>query len=165
MTRGIPRAIDDLSFSVDDIARFNASFSKGGREECWPWILGTTKGGYGIFNAQSISTTAHRAAYVIFCGNAGTSLVCHTCDNPPCVNPRHLFVGTQVRNMQDCKAKGRMSPPPIGIGVRNGRAALRERDVILIRQSNIPSATLMKRFNVSRSAINSARTRRSWKHL
>lgn len=79
---------------------------------CWPWIGAHNTAGYGLFHwsqhpRQCIG--AHRAAYLLFSGDIPPGqLVLHRCDNPPCCNPAHLFLGDQLANVQDAVAKGRM---------------------------------------------------------
>lgn len=78
---------------------------------CWEWQAG--KGtGYGAISAREYGTKkAHRIAYAMMKGDPTGMKVCHTCDNPPCVNPEHLFLGTQTDNMLDMHAKGRAKNP------------------------------------------------------
>ena|SRR5215831_13767317 len=78
-------------------------------DDCWPWPGGETGKGYGQFrvgNTKKIGV--HVAAFLVFKGSipAGHD-VCHSCDNPSCWNPAHLWLGTRQRNMQDAVAKGR----------------------------------------------------------
>jgi hypothetical protein len=83
----------------------------GGPDACWPYSGGSTPGGYGIFSLGSRSAGArgaHRVAYELTSGPIPEGrLVCHRCDNPPCCNPAHLFVGTYADNNRDAIAKGR----------------------------------------------------------
>lgn len=87
--------------TVDD---FWARANRKGPEECWVWTGPTTDKGYGKFK----NTTAYRYSYELLVGPVPDRLhVLHRCDNPPCVNPAHLFVGTHQDNMRDKIAKGR----------------------------------------------------------
>lgn len=85
-----------------------------GLNGCWEWKLKRNKGGYGVMRTGSYAAgtrgaaLAHRKAYEVFKGSYDSSLkVLHKCDNPPCINPEHLFLGTQSDNNKDMRNKGR----------------------------------------------------------
>ena len=97
-------------------------------EGCWTWNGGRDKNGYGRFNVRprlSSLDRTHRVSWVIHFGAIPEGLqICHHCDNPPCVRPDHLFLGTAADNNADKVAKGRQSRKRIfgrGLGLRNGR--------------------------------------------
>ena len=75
---------------------------------CHEWQAGEARGGYGKFQNDGKTITAHRFAYSQFVGEIGDLHVLHKCDNRKCVNPDHLFLGTIQDNMKDRDAKGRM---------------------------------------------------------
>ncbi len=90
--------------------RFWSKVDRRGPDECWPWtskaVLSTLK--YGALNLNGIVTGSHRVAYAIANGSIPDDLlVRHSCDNPPCCNPKHLIAGTQADNVQDMITRGR----------------------------------------------------------
>lgn len=97
-------------------ARFWAKVDVRGPDECWEWQASTTSSGYGqiMVNARPRRITrAHRLSWTIANGPIPSGMVvCHRCDNPPCVNPAHLFVATQQDNIADMVRKGRGFVPP-----------------------------------------------------
>ena len=117
--------------------RFWSKVDKTG--ECWLW-RGWQRSdyGYGGFGVKQRgrwrSINAHRMAYLLEYGEVPDDLeVCHRCDIPNCVNPKHLFLGTHEENMQDAVAKGRLD----NSGERNGRGKLRKEEVIEIRSRHL----------------------------
>ena len=83
---------------------------------CWEWKRATNNIGYGMFRIkQGLMRTAHRVSYELFKGPIPKGMVvCHKCDNPKCVNPDHLWVGTMKDNIRDMDNKGRRVTRPIG---------------------------------------------------
>ena len=81
--------------------------SEGG---CWEWSLNIMQNGYASFQMNGEVWYAHRFSYTAFVGDIPDGVfVCHKCDNPKCANPEHLFLGTQLDNMRDAAAKGRIA--------------------------------------------------------
>jgi hypothetical protein len=131
---------------------------------CWMWLGAVDRDGYGFFRAARRQQKAHRVSYQIATGQqAGDLFVCHTCDTPGCVNPGHLFLGTNDDNVRDKCAKGRVPK-----GVDNGRAVLSEADVQAIRKAVADGqshAALARRFAVSPGLIWHIAKGLIWKHL
>jgi len=94
-----------------DMLRFWENVDKKSPSDCWNWT-GAKSRGYGEIVINGNSYKAHRLSYLIEHGQDPLDLcICHHCDNPSCVNPGHLFMGTQKQNVQDCKSKGRLNRP------------------------------------------------------
>lgn len=84
-----------------------------GLTDCWHWTAGTNRAGYGRMSYQGTGHPAHRLSYIAFVGPVADGLlVLHKCDNPSCVNPDHLFLGTHLDNKRDCMMKGRWASHP-----------------------------------------------------
>lgn len=130
---------------------------KANAQGCWIWIGATNNNGYGVFKLHGRSRSAQRASYMLFREPtiAAGLQVCHHCDNPPCVNPRHLFLGTATENAQDAAMKGRR--------VREG-CKLNESDRLLIfkmRSAGTGVRAISRHFAVSHTAIQKALKRRA----
>lgn len=125
---------------------------------CWQWKAHTDKDGYGYLPGDKKNIRAHRFSYEIHKGEIPDKMIiCHHCDNPGCVNPNHLFVGTQKDNAQDALKKERNY-----IGEKNGRSKLTLEDVKEIILSDLNFKQLAKKFGVSNSTINSIKLGKTW---
>lgn len=99
-----------MNLSGKDIERFWSKVDKSG--ECWTWTGAMGRKNYGVFRHNNRTTKAHRFAYEMAHGAIPAGMfVCHTCDNPSCVNPAHLWVGTPKENSLDMVRKGRTHKP------------------------------------------------------
>lgn len=142
---------------------------------CWEWLGSKNSRGYGRIYGGGF---AHRVAWTQAIGAIPNGMfVCHRCDNPSCVNPDHLFLGTQRDNMRDCKAKGRNSPPPANDSYRRnfGRegeahpgARLTAAQVRRIREVYTgrrgEQLALAREYGVSPSTVHLIVHGRKWRH-
>jgi hypothetical protein len=141
---------------------------------CWNWTAAHYPRGYGMIqvkrNGKWSYRMSHRVSWELFNGEIpNETCVCHKCDNPKCVNPAHLFLGTQLDNLRDMKSKGREGwSASIGKGVQGSkhyRTRFSDQDVLNIRSSDKSGVELAKEFGVSRSLISNIRNNKRWKHL
>ena len=130
---------------------------------CWEWVAGKNKDGYGQFHLGGKQHGAARASYLIRGIDLPSDVfVCHTCDNPSCVNPEHLFLGSHSDNMQDMMSKGRKHSQA---GERHSGVKLTEEDVRWIRQLGCTQEKAANAFGVSRSTISLIRSGKLWAHV
>lgn len=136
---------------------------------CWEWRAATNPSGYGTFGLdRDRMMPAHRFSWDLHFGQIPDGLyVCHHCDNPPCVRPDHLFLGTALANTQDMDRKGRRVAKGAP-GERNHNARLTEDDVRAIRSRRAAGETcrsLAADFGVSPPLISYIVSRKSWSHV
>lgn len=134
-----------------------------GPNACHLWTGARNGNGYGVIaDDDGRQLIAHRAAYKLAYGAVPTGMeVCHRCDNPPCVNVRHLFLGTRTDNVRDMYAKGR-ARHAAGAANKGGAGKLTLDNVRAIRRSRISTVLLAEFYSVSRTAIERARTGKTW---
>lgn len=165
MTRGVRAPVAE---------RFWDKVEKRGNDECWPWLaarmprkgfeygkIGSGTGGAPLY--------AHRVSYELSVGPIPEGLhVLHRCDNPPCVNPRHLFLGTNADNIRDAFAKGRVARPH---GEAQANARLTETQVKAIRaeyrkgKKGYGFASLGRKYGIHHSTVRQIVTRITWRHV
>lgn len=137
--------------------RFWANVRK--TETCWLWTKGVSRRGYGVFYFGDTSAPAHRYAWALSFGEIPASLnVCHKCDNPPCVRPDHLFVGTQADNMKDMVQKGRSAHV---FGLEANSAKLSDEQVLAVRDEILAgseAAEVSKKFGIAKSYVSGIKT-------
>lgn len=180
----------------DPLPRFWSKVQKSEDPEgCWLWTGALNEKGYGFFKVEPKQLKAHRFAYEQFVGPIPEGLqVNHHCDNPACVRPDHLYVGTQQENRQDAVRRGRTAtgerngmytcPESRTLGDRNGqrkhpertargervtRARLKEADIPKIRallaEGGHTLRAIGERFGVREFAIYAIREGMTWKHV
>lgn len=140
------------------VERFWAKVQIGRPDECWTWTAAKTRKGYGNFRTTE-TRLAHRYSYELAYGEIPNGLhVCHHCDNPSCVNPRHLFISNNWGNVQDRDEKNRVAH-----GSKHRAAKLTEFDVAFIRRSGRTVTNLSAMFGVSAATISEIRSGKSWR--
>lgn len=152
---------------------FHANYMPEPNSGCWLWTGATNvPKDYGVMQRKEFKGYAHRYSYITFRGAIPRGmLVLHRCDTPSCVNPAHLFLGTQFDNMRDCVLKGRhASQNPktsYARGVRHPNAKL---NPDLVRQIRLLNGTMTRlaiatRVGVSKSAVNFVLADKTWTHV
>lgn len=140
---------------------------KNSNEECWLWSGAKSKNGYGqlVINGTT-RVLAHRVSYFLKNGEPGNLMVCHTCDNPSCVNPSHLFLGTHTDNVHDMMKKGRGNKP---CGEKIGSAVLKPNQVLEIRglheTGQYGQTEIGRMFGVRQQVVWAIINRKTWNHL
>lgn len=182
-------------YTPRDIERFWSKVDRsGGPDACWMWTAARHEFGYGKIRVQRKDVGAHRVAWEITNGPVPEGMfVCHTCDNPPCCNPAHLWIGTSTENAADRHAKGRsyggdrhwqrvhpelrlrgshhwshQHPSRVARGEAHGRAHLTADNVRAIRQRYAMGATLKglaQDYGVTSQNIWNVVHRKTWAHV
>lgn len=148
-------------------------------DECWPWTGFKRIRDYGGFWINGRMFTASRISFFLSFGDPGMYLVLHKCDNPPCCNPNHLFLGLGADNVADCENKGRGNhprgdaqglrkhPEAASRGEKHGRAKLSEEQITQIRKLYRKGLgiRLAEQFGVGQSQILRIVKGEHWKHL
>lgn len=167
--------------------RFWPKVARRGANECWPWLGAKHPGGYGRLSLGGRGSRMAPATHVAWTIATGTEVpdgmsICHRCDNPPCVNPGHLFLGTKGDNARDMISKGRGRQPrlsgaahPLVLdssraarGEAHGRSILTAAKVAEIRERYARGETITSlslRFVAVRTTIRLIVTRKTWKHV
>lgn len=131
---------------------------------CWEWTANRMRNGYGLFWFIDRKRPAHRVSYELHCGPIPDGMhTLHHCDNRACINPAHLFIGTNADNMADKVSKGRQHRLK---GIASGRAKLTEADVMTIRSSvGLTQREIGERFGITNQQVSSIRSGKRWSHL
>jgi hypothetical protein len=159
LPRGKRKHLSATDFSEADQRKFWSRVKKGAPDECWNWTASLHTGGYGLFYQNRTTLRAHRIAMLLLGNNIESMCVCHKCDNPQCVNPAHLFLGTQQDNIRDCETKGRMRKDGMAKLTIESSRDIRE----LYATGKYTTIELGWMFGVHNSTISRALTNQSWR--
>ncbi len=157
MRRSNRTQLGTMQVTEKDKLRFWSKVQKSTTAECWPWLACVVKA-YGQFTFRG--KAYNRVMWLLYYGaDAGSLLVCHTCDNPLCVNPHHLFLSTNQGNQEDAAIKGRK------------RSKLTPELVRIVRQTCVPNSkefgysALARKYACNPGAIWQAVNKTRWKHV
>lgn len=127
---------------------------------CWNWQGMKDKDGYGYMCVQAKSQRTHRLSYQFYHGPIPEGHgVLHTCDNPSCNNPAHLYTGTVAQNMKDKQTRQRI------VGEKHPYVKLKEDDVLAIRASTDSQSKLAEKYEVNQTHISRIKRRVVWAHI
>lgn len=163
-----------MVFDEATVERFWSKVDKRGPDECWEWVLrpNSMKSLYGRFSfSDGTRILAHRFSWLLTNGPytfKTTDCICHTCDNPLCCNPSHLWLGSNRQNMLDCIKKGRFVYAPRLCGEKSPVSKLKQYQVHLIRDlltDGYSQHTVANAIGISRTSVQSIYERKAWAWL
>ena len=154
-----------INFTDKDIQRFWSKVDINlNNNSCWEWTACHNLKRYGLFYFSNKMYSAHRIAYMIERGNIPEEMfVCHRCDNPTCVNPNHLFIGTYLDNVRDRDIKNRNAK-----GSKQSKAKLTEEVIPVIREllrEGFSQQNIAYKYGVSQVQISLIKSGKIWKHV
>lgn len=152
--------VDTTAVRTPAHVRFWQFVAKQSADECWNWTGGASEFGYGAFSYQGKPIAAHRYSFILHHGPMPDedAKVCHTCDNPSCVNPKHLYAGTLKTNGRDMAERERSRTTKL---TASEVASIRER----YAASNVTQDRLATEFGTTQTNISEIVNRHHWKHL
>jgi len=147
-----------------EVERFWSRVNRLGVDDCWVWVGRINPDGYGMFDYGNRGESSHRYVWRLFTGEDIPSgmVICHKCDNPPCCNPNHLFLGTVQDNVKDRDSKGRQRSHK---GSDNNRAVLNEdkvRKIKQLRKDGMEYQKIADFMGVSNGCVNHIINGRHW---
>lgn len=139
-------------------------------DTCWSWTAARLPHGYGLFYANSQKVLAHRFSYELHYGPIPPGFnIRHRCDNPPCIRPDHLALGTQADNVTDMIQRGRMNHSNKAVGERHPSHRLTEGTVRAIRDryaaGGVRQVELAQEYGISQPSISALLRRQTWRHI
>lgn len=151
---------------MDLIEKFKSKFTEGDKESCWDWEFGVTAGGYGQMAYKCKKYASHRLSWSYYNDKSIPKgcVIMHTCDNPKCVNPSHLKLGTQKDNVADMMAKGRFKDYNKK-GSNNPQSVVNPDHVIDIYTSNGTHKAISEKYGYKLSTVANIRIGRGWTHI
>lgn len=154
---------------LDPIARFWSHVDITDFLDCWLWTGCTRSMKRGFINWHGRREYSHRVAYLLTYGEIPEGMcVCHKCDNPQCVNPNHLFLGTKADNTHDMLRKGRQGGNSVCKGEAHHNSKLTDSDVKEIRRlakCGVRHTDIGRQFGVTKQNVAWIVTRKGWKHI
>lgn len=160
----IARKPDSVRKAID---RFWARVDIRAADECWNWTAPICNRGYGRFTFVNFNSVSHRISYALAYGPIPPGMmVCHTCDNRKCVNPAHLWLGTNADNIKDARVKGHFANR--FLGSKSHFAKLTDKKVLAIRKRYADGESrnsLAKEYGVTSHAIYDVIKRHTWPHV
>jgi hypothetical protein len=149
-----------MVWTDSDVNRFWAKVQKS--EGCWEWVGHRDKDGYGSIRAQGTRIRAHRMAWQLSNEDIPEGLmVLHKCDNPPCCNPAHLYVGGNSDNMKDKFERNRQS----NAGIKNAMSKLTDQDILAIRSDPRQHQVIASEYHITPSTVSHILAGAGWRHL
>ena len=147
------------------LERFEEKYIPEPNSGCWLWTAAVDSGGYGTFWINGTTVGAHRSSWILLVGEIPEGMhVLHRCDTRCCVNPSHLWLGSNKDNVDDRERKGRNKIPGLR-GENHGMSRLNERVVMEIYNATGSQSEIGKRFGVHQTTVCNIKTRKRWAHI
>jgi hypothetical protein len=136
-------------------------------DKCWNWTAHISTNGYGTLKVNGKQEQASRIAWILTYGIIPYSLlICHSCDNRACVNPSHLFIGTQRDNIMDAINKGRFTPLKSGELHHSAKLTIPEvKKIKSLLKSGVNKSVIAKQFNITSRNIRFMELGRCWANI